>query len=282
MIRECRIKDFIQEMYRIGCLSISDKSESKTLYLNADASDSAAKSMYDSADSQVYTVPVGKVFIAGKVSYYLENASGYSRGRIGETAAADDQIEKHVMCFGNGKVGGDFNDCPGVFAATKYITAECSGSNNLRKPTLLYGIETDIVPGGIVEFNLAGYTLTDYTKLKLLVLLNQPTSSTKYSFKHFDGSDWNSDYTVPAGKIFLAGKVSYWTENATASGLFGESATANGTISKQVFACGNSSVASDFKDVYGVFAASKYVTAQVIGSNALRAPTYIYGVEIDA
>lgn len=268
--------------YKIGCLSISDTSETKSLYLPADASDISAKSMYDSADSAVYTVPSGKVFIAGKVSYYLENASGYSRGRIGETATADAQIAKHVMCFGNGKVGGDFNDCPGVFAAGKYITAECSGSNNLRVPTMLYGIETDVIPAGTVEIEIAGYTLTDYTKLRLLVLIAQPTSSLKYSFEYFDGSDWNSDYTVPTGKIFIAGKISYWTENAAANALIGESATADGAIAKKIFSCGNASVASSFADVYGVFAASKYVTAILVGSNTLRSPTYIYGVELDA
>ena len=273
-----------ETQHRIGCLIVSDMSYAKTLYLPSDATDSSAKSMYDTADSAVYTVPTGKIFLAGKVSYYVDH--GYNRGRIGEGTSSNGQISYDQMCFGNGTVGGGNASCPGIFTAGKYVNAESTGNYSLRVPTMLYGIEVSVDGEGTITddvtvmFNIGGYICENYTELKTLICIDEPTSSSPKTFHEWNGSSW-VNYDVPTSKVYIAGAISYWTDYATNNGIIGESATADASLSRQVFMCGNANVNSGFQEVYGRFVAGKWVTAKTTSGFSLRTPTYIYGVEID-
>lgn len=271
--------------HRIGCLIVSDMSKAKTLYLPANATDSVAKSMYDTVDGAVYTVPANKIFLAGKVSYYLDD--GYCRGRIGEGTAVNGQITHDQMCFGNGGVGGGTNSCPGVFTENKYVNAESTSGSSLRTPTFLYGIEVEVNAEGVIQdditiqFDIGGYICEDYRKLKTLICTDQPTSSAKKTFHEWNGSSW-VDYDVPPNKIYIAGSISYWTEFSSTIGIIGESNSADDSLSVQVLICGNATPNSGFQEVYGRFRETKWVTAKTGDGTSLRRPTYLYGVEIDS
>jgi len=273
--------------HKIGVLRVADMGYAKTLYLPADATDASAKSMYDVSTSAVYVVPAGKVFLAGLVSAYIDH--GYNRGRIGEGTSVDGQITHDQMCFGSGAVvldastpafGGAFA-CPGVFTAGKYVNAESTGNYSLRKPTMLYGVEVSIEPEITVQFDIGGYICEDYNELKLLICTDQPTNSAKKTFHYWDGDSWEN-YQVPAGKVYIAGKVCYWIDYATNRGIVGESDTVDATLTKDVFAFAKGAITGQMEDIYGRFAATKYVNIVATTGFAIRTPTYMYGVEIDA
>ncbi len=264
--------------HRIGVLRVADMSYAKTLYLPKNATNSSAASMFDTATGSVYIVPAGKVFLAGMVSYYIDH--GYNRGRIGEGTSLNGQISKDQMCFGNGAIGGGSDACPGVFTAGKYVNAESTGNYSLRTPTLLYGVEVSIEPEITIQYDIGGYICEDYNNLKTLICTDNPTSSAKKTFHEWNGSSW-VDYDVPVGKVYIAGKISYWTDYATNKGIIGESDSVNSTITKQLFLCGNANIYAGMQDIYGRFAAGKWVTAKTSSGFSLRSPTYLYGVEID-
>jgi len=276
-----------ETQHHIGCLIVSDMSYAKTLYLPADATDSAAKSMFDVSTGEVYVVPTGKVFLAGLVSCYLDH--GYGRGRIDEGTALDGQITHDQMCFGSGATspdastpafGGTYN-CPGVFTAGKYVNAESTGSYSLRTPTFVYGVEVSIVPEITIQFNIGGYICEDYNELKLLICFGQPTNNTKVTFHEWNGSSW-VNYDVPENKVYIAGKVSYWIDYATNRGIVGESNAEDATLTKNVLCFGKGSINGQMEDVYGRFTATKWVNIVATTGFAIRTPTYMYGVEIDA
>ena len=276
-----------ETQHHIGCLTVSDMSYAKTLYLPTDATDAAAKSMYDVATSAAYVVPAGKVFLAGLVSAYIDH--GYNRGRIGEATASNGQITHDQMCFGSGAstldvstpaFGGTFS-CPGVFTAEKYVNAESTGNYSLRTPTFVYGVEVSIVPEITIQFDIGGYTCEDYNDLKLLICFDQPTNNAKKTFHEWNGSSW-VNYDVPAGKVYIAGKVCYWIDYATNRGIVGESDTEDATLTKNLFAFAKGSINGQMEDVYGRFAATKWVNIVATTGFAIRTPTYMYGVEIDA
>jgi len=276
-----------ETQHHIGCLIVSDMSYAKTLYLPADATDSSAKSMYDVETGEAYIVDTGKVFLAGLVSCYLDH--GYGRGRIGESTSLNGQITHDQMCFGSGATspdastpafGGTFA-CPGVFTAGKHVNAENTGSYSLRTPTFLYGVEVSIVPEITIQFDIGGYICEDYNELKLLICFGQPTNNTKFTFHEWNGSSW-VNYDVPESKVYIAGKVSYWIDYATNRGIIGESDTEDATLTKNVLCFGKGWITGQMEDVYGRFTAEKWVNIVATTGFAIRTPTYLYGVEIDA
>lgn len=288
MTTEKILSEVTQEIqHRIGCLRVSDMSYGKTLYLPSSATDTAAISMHDVATSAAYVVPTGKVFLAGLVSCYLDH--GYCRGRIGEGTANDGQITHDQMCFGSGATlpaastpafGGTYS-CPGVFNAGSYVNAESTSSAELRTPTFLYGVEVSIIPEITVQFDIGGFICEDYTLLKPLICFSQPSNTTKYTFHEWNGSAW-VNYDVPTGKVYIAGKVCYWIDYAANRGIVGESDTEDATLTKDIFCFGKGWITGQMEDVYGRFAATKWINIVATTGFEIRLPTYIYGVEIDA
>ena len=143
----------------------------------------------------------------------------------------------------------------------------------IRLELLRWAITDDVT----VQFDIGGYICEDYQELKVLWMPDQPTSSAPKTFH--DGA---TNYQVPADHVYIAGKISYWTDYATNRGIIGESATADAAHSREVFLCGDGTINTAMEDVYGVFNATKYVTAETSSGFNLRKPTFLYGVEIDA
>ena len=247
-----------------------------------------------------YMVPTGKVFLAGRVSSTLTH--GYTRGLIGESDTYNGTVTKPQMCFGNGAsedghLAGEVADIPGVFTAGKYVNVAVSGSYGVYMPTLLYGVEVSVDEDGVitddvtVQFDIGGYLCEDYRDLKVLIAAGD-IGSGAVSFHAWDDveEDFETVYEIGDGKVYIAGSISYWKEGASGVGTIGESATDGGTITKKIFCCGNTDVYAGLDHVYGMLgyspvdfvgASGKFVSA-VCSQYNLRAPTYIYGVEIDA
>jgi hypothetical protein len=264
-------------VHKIGAISFSDYSKLKVLYLPANATDSSPKSLYDLDDSEVYTVPTGYVFIAGLVSCYLDHAT--TKGRIGESTSQDGAISREQMCFGKGTTFPATSPMLGVFRAGKYVTGESTSGFSLRTPTYVYGIEVLATPAITVQFDIGGYLCTDYSKIKILQL---PADASSSSPKTFHDVTTGADYQVPASKVFIAGYISYYIDYASNMGIVGESDSADSAHSKEIFSCGEGGTCVKEQEVFGVFAAEKYVTAESTSGFSLRKPTFLYGVEIDA
>jgi len=278
--------------------------EETFIYIYPDAYDTGQDNTIDgdvvSIQDLRYMVPTGKVFLAGRVSYTLTH--GYDRGLIGESDTYNGAVTKPQIAFGDGEqeagqARGGTCDVPGVFTAGKYVNVSVSGTYGVYQPTLLYGVEVDVDEDGaiegdiIVQYDIGGYVCEDYRELKVLLAAGD-IGSGAVSFHSWDEEeeDFDTVYEIPDGKIYVAGKISYWTEGSSAKITVGESATDGGSITKKIFCCGNADVYSGFQEVYGRFgyspvdftgASGKFVSATCSQYN-MRAPTYIFGVEIDA
>lgn len=263
--------------HKVGSVSFSDYSKLKVLYLSANADDNTPKSMNDVETGAAYQVPAGYVFIAGKVSHYLDWNT--VAGRIGEASSSGGAITKDVLAFGTGTTFPGTNNVIGVFAATKYITAESSdNSKSLRTPTLLYGVEVLVVPAITIQYDLGGYLSTNYSEIKLLKL---PANATDSSPKTLHDTDGNN-YVVPASKVFIAGMVQYYLDSASNKGRIGESNSIDGAITREVLYFSKGGITVGMQDVLGTYREGKYVTGESTSGFGLRTPTFLYGVEIDA
>ncbi len=272
-----------------------------TIYIYPDAYDSGQTTTADgdvvSIQDVRYVVPDNHVFLAGKVSSTLTH--GYDRGLIGESDDYNGAITKPQMCFGNGDsegghLAGETADIPGVFEAGKYISVSVAGSYGVYIPTVLYGVEVEIDGEGVVvddvtvQFDIGGYLCEDYRQLKVL-LATGDIGSGVVSFHHWNGSSFDDAYEIPDGSRYIAGTISYWTEGSSSAITLGESLTDGGSIQKKVLSCGNTDIYSGLQHIYGMFgyspvsftgATGKFVSARCSQYN-MRAPTYVYGVEID-
>lgn len=264
--------------HEIGGLTFDDYSKLKILYLSADADDATPRAMYDVATDAAYQVPEGKVFIAGKVAHYLDFDTVC--GRIGEAATSGGAITKDVLAFGTGTGYPGTNNVIGVFAATKYITAESSDSSGkyLRTPTLLYGVEVAVLPKVNINYSIGGYKTENYNEIKLLILPSDATDAAPITFHDTDGDN----YVVPTGKVFIAGIVSYYLDYATNRGRIGESNGVDGAISREVLYFSKGGTTVGMQAVLGTFRAGKYITGESTSGFGLRKPTYLYGAEIDS
>jgi hypothetical protein len=264
-------------IHKIGGVNFSDYSKLKVLYLSANADDDEPKAMYDVTTDAAYQVPATSVFIGGRVTHYLDFNT--TCGRIGEADTSGGAISQDVLAFGEGTTYPGTSNVVGKFAASKYITAESShNSQQLRTPTILYGVEVLAVPEVTIQYDVGGYLCTDYSKLKLLVLPSDATDSDPKTLHDTAGVD----YVVPTGKVFIAGRVLYYLDYATNRGRIGESTSADGAISREVLSFSKGGTTVGMADVLGTFRAGKYVTGESSSGFGLRKPTFLYGVEIDA
>lgn len=275
--------------------------EETFIYIYPDAYDTGQDNTADgdvvSIQDLRYMVPTGKVFLAGRVSSTLTH--GYDRGLIGEADTYNGAVTKPQMCFGNGDsegghLAGESADIPGVFTAGKYVNVSVSGGFSVYRPTILYGVEVEvdgagaITDGTTVQYDIGGYVCEDYRDLKVLIASGN-VGSGAVSFHHWNGSSFDDAYEIPDGSRYIAGTISYWTEGSSAVITVGESLTDGGSMEKKILCCGNTDIYSGLQHVYGMFgyspvaftgAAGKFVCATCSQFSA-RAPTYIYGVEID-
>jgi len=138
---EVLITPAITIQFDVGGYLCTDYNKLKVLKLPSGATSSNPKTFHDVETDADYVVPVGKVFIAGYISYYIDYAS--NRGIIGESDSADTAHSKEIFCCGEGGTCVKEQVVFGVFAAGKYVTAESSSGFELRTPTYLYGVEID-------------------------------------------------------------------------------------------------------------------------------------------
>lgn len=120
----------------------------------------------------------------------------------------------------------------------------------------------------------------DYTLAKVLILPNPSDDDTPLTL-HDEAGD---DYDVPANHIFVAGKISAANTSVASTLRLGESNTADGVISKEVIAIPNLAGVWSYTEVFGVYAAGKYVTMENLQSGTGQEVTtgaIVYGVEID-
>lgn len=268
--------------HKIGAVSFSDYSKVKMLYLPFDARDDSAKSMFDSSIGAVYRIPEGSVFIAGRISFYLDYQD--CSGRIGEGMTLNGQISREQLSFGTGTQFPDSIEILGVFRGQSggvggYVNAESSSNFSLRVPTFLYGVEMLIAPAMTVQFDVGGYLVTDWNDLKVLYL---PGTATNSSQKAFHDVVTGDDYTVPAGKIFIAGLIAYWIDYASTVGKIGWHAS-NPDVqpTRDVFSCGLGTITPRVQHIFGIFPAGSYINAYATTGFGIRTPCHLYGAEVD-
>ncbi len=266
-----------QLIHRIGAIRIGDYSKVKTLYLPADAKDSAAKSFFNNATGAVYVVPTGKVFIAGGVSFYLDYK--YCAGRIGEGTGLNGQITREQMCFGTGTTFPDSVDQLGIFRAGKYVNAESSSGFSLRVPTFLYGVEVEETPEVTVQFDIGGYISTDYTNLRTLYL---PGTATNNSRRTFHDVRTKANYQVPSGKVFIAGQIAYWIDYASTVGKIGWATSLDVRPTRDILSCGLGTITIRTQRVFGIFPTETYINAYASTGFGIRTPCHLFGAEIDS
>lgn len=128
---------------------------------------------------------------------------------------------------------------------------------------------------GVVAFD-------DYSLSKILTLPSEAKDDVPITF-HDNGVD----YQVPAGKVFIVGKIGLIMGNIVYHGRIGESDTADGAINKEILkGLGVDTIeVVKYLDVLGVYTAGKYVTAETTGTGAgqeIDSDTTLFGVEITA
>ncbi len=132
----------------------------------------------------------------------------------------------------------------------------------------------------IVVYKWGGIAFDDKNLIKTLFLPSSAKSNVPITF-HDEGG---SNYQVPGGKVFIAGRFCFAMSGSDALARAGESNAVDGVITKDVVVA--STIAggkAGFEDVLGVFTAGKYVTA---GTNTtaytIVQNSALYGIEIDA
>lgn len=129
-----------------------------------------------------------------------------------------------------------------------------------------------------VVYKWGGIAFDDYNLAKMLILPSNAADATPKTFHDEEGDD----YQVPVGKVFIVGKGVWAIGDATTVGRVGESDAADGAITKEVIHLGPHTASGHwiFEDIFGVYTAGKYVTAETDGVQTLRMNTALYGVEV--
>lgn len=129
----------------------------------------------------------------------------------------------------------------------------------------------------VIAYKIGGISTDDYSLVKQLLLPSDAADDNPVTFHDPDGND----YQVPASHIYVASKVAYLVESTGYIGRIGESDSADSAISKEVIILPGYDKQA-IEDVFGVFAASKYVTGETTNTNNdLMKDAMVYGVEID-
>lgn len=136
----------------------------------------------------------------------------------------------------------------------------------------------------VIAYKWGGIAFDDKSLIKTLILPSAAKDDVPITFHN----DAGANYQVPAGKVFIVGKVMLGNGaslNAPDYARIGESATADGAISKEVINLSGVVNSWSYEDVIGVYAAGKYVTAETASTTSghtVIAGTTLYGVEIPA
>ena len=115
----------------------------KMLDLPSNAKDDVPVTLHDAGEN--YQVPADHIFIAFQACIHLEQTAMI--GRIGESDTADGAISKEVLKLSHGVLVPFMESCIGVFAATKWVTAETDSTNasyEMVSRSAIYGVEVDI------------------------------------------------------------------------------------------------------------------------------------------
>ena len=129
--------------FTINGVNFNGYTNIKMLTLDGNAEDDDPITLHDAGVD--YEVPADHIFIAFQALVWLEQIAMV--GRIGESDTADAAISKEVLKFSNGTQVPFMEQCIGVFAAGKFVTAESdSASDNytIKSGSVLYGVEIDI------------------------------------------------------------------------------------------------------------------------------------------
>jgi len=130
--------------FTINGINFDGHEKIKTLMLPSDCASGAFLTFHhwnDAGSEENYLVPSGKVFIAFQALVWESNASGLAF--VGETAAADTTpFTKEVLFLSNGTALPSMENCWGVFAAGKYVTAS-SLTYTFKTGSAVYGVEVD-------------------------------------------------------------------------------------------------------------------------------------------
>jgi len=264
--------------YHIGGIAYDDITKTKTLYTALNANSDSPKPFLDNDNGNPYRVPSGKVFVVGRVSFYLnfDTATGYA----GEANSSGGSIVNKVLAMGVGTGEPALKDILGWFGPLKFVSAASRHyDKDLRAPCYLYGVEIATTPTININFTTGEHTTEDYSEIKTLWMSGQATDTSPKSLKRKDGEY----YIVPAGKQFIAGLVQYHLDRTDYTGRIGESDAQNGAITKEVLSLPTNSQKPDLIEVLGVFSAGKYITAETSAwDKPMLEPTFLYGVEVDA
>ena len=128
-------------------------------------------------------------------------------------------------------------------------------------------------------FSINGVNFDDYADIKMLTLDAHAEDDDPHTLH-----DAGVDYEVPANHIFIAFRALVWLEQIAMVGRIGESATANGVISKEVLKFSNGTQVPFMESCIGVFAAGKFITAESDSASdnyTIKSGSVLYGVEID-
>lgn len=129
-------------------------------------------------------------------------------------------------------------------------------------------------------FSIGGVNFNDYRLIKMLCL-DDYVDGDLFKSVHIAGG--STPYQVPTGKVFIAFKVVARIESGNVNGIFGESATDGGAITKHVLRFSNGTTNWFTHDVIGIFAAGKYITGSTSDNNVkMRDGGALYGIEIEA
>ncbi len=134
----------------------------------------------------------------------------------------------------------------------------------------------------VIAYKWGGISFDDKSLIKTLTLPSLAKDNVPITFHDEAGSD----YVVPGGKVFIVGKAMWGMQSLQEFfGRAGESATADGVISKELLNLSPSTTTYGWQygDVLGVYAAGKYVTGESSSNTySMLAGTTLYGIVTDA
>lgn len=133
----------------------------------------------------------------------------------------------------------------------------------------------------VLTHKIGAVSFSDYSKVKSLYL---PSDARDASPKSFFDNATGAVYIVPAGKVFIAGLVSYYLDYKYCAGRIGEGTTLNGQISREQMCFGTGTTFPDQTEQIGVFRnvadGGGYVNGESSSGHKLRVPTFLYGIEM--
>ncbi|GAI56198.1 unnamed protein product [marine sediment metagenome] len=133
-------------VYKWGGIAFDDPALSKALFLPADSwNENGNRFTFHDEAGEDYQVPVGKVFIAGVLSFGLLSLVSANVALIGESDAADAALTKTLLTMG-AEVENSFyyRKVFAIFTAGKYVTGHSKGAvggHALLTNSALYGVE---------------------------------------------------------------------------------------------------------------------------------------------